>query len=300
MNQQDQVNAVQRMQAFIEANISRPVTLLELARAAGYSPWHCARIFREMTGKAPFEYIRALRLSRAALRLGGNPGRIIDVALDFVFDSHEGFTRAFAREFGLTPRDFLKNPRPVKLFMPPRISGNDFNSDQEVIPMTEKQKPGTVFVQVVERPARKLILRRGIRATDYYEYCEEVGCEIWDVLCNVRDALYEPAGLWLPPQMVTPGTSVYAQGVEVAADFAGEIPAGCELIDLPACKMMIFQGPPYDDEDFEQAITDLWAVMQDYRPETYGFRWADEDGPRIQLEPLGYRGYIEARPVRPV
>lgn len=300
MNQQDQVNAVQRMQAFIETNISRPVTLLELARAAGYSPWHCARIFREMTGKAPFEYIRALRLSRAALRLGGNPGRIIDVALDFVFDSHEGFTRAFAREFGLTPRDFLKNPRPVKLFMPPRISGNDFNSDQEVIPMTEKQKPGTVFVQVVERPARKLILRRGIRATDYYEYCEEVGCEIWDVLCNVRDALYEPAGLWLPPQMVTPGTSVYAQGVEVAADFAGEIPAGCELIDLPACKMMIFQGPPYDDEDFEQAITDLWAVMQDYRPETYGFRWADEDGPRIQLEPLGYRGYIEARPVRPV
>lgn len=300
MNQQDQVSAVQRMQAFIEANISRPVSLLELARAAGYSPWHSARIFREMTGKAPFEYIRALRLSRAALRLGGKPGRIIDVALDFVFDSHEGFTRAFAREFGLTPRDFLKNPRPVKLFMPPRIRSRDFNSDQEVIPMTEKHKPGTVFVQVVERPARKLILRRGIRATDYYEYCEEVGCEIWDVLCNVRDALYEPAGLWLPPQMVTPGTSVYAQGVEVAADYAGEIPAGCELVDLPACKLMIFQGPPYDDEQFEQAITDLWTVMQDYRPETYGFRWADEDGPRIQLEPLGYRGYIEARPVRPV
>ena len=44
------------------------------------------------------------------------------------------------------------------------------------------QKANSIFVQVVDRPARKLILKRGIKAEDYYAYCEEVGCEIWDVL----------------------------------------------------------------------------------------------------------------------
>jgi AraC-like DNA-binding protein len=47
-----------------------------------------------LTGKTPFEYIRALRLSRAAVKLRDEDVKIIDVALDFVFDSHEGFTRA--------------------------------------------------------------------------------------------------------------------------------------------------------------------------------------------------------------
>ncbi|HYE10704.1 MAG TPA: AraC family transcriptional regulator, partial [Patescibacteria group bacterium] len=37
-----------------------------------------------------------------------------------------------------------------------------------------------------------------------------------------------------------------------------------------------------------------------YDPKLYGFDWADEDAPRIQLEPAGYRGYIEARPVRQI
>jgi len=62
--------------------------------------------------------------------------------------------------------------------------------------------------------------------------------------------------------------------------------------------MMIFQGEPYDDEHFEDAITDMWALMARYDPKLYGFDWADEDAPRFQMSPEGYRGYIEARPVK--
>jgi hypothetical protein len=69
-------------------------------------------------------------------------------------------------------------------------------------------------------------------------------------------------------------------------------------MELPACKLMVFQGPPYKDEDFEEAIVELWQVMKKYNPEFYGFKWAGEDGPRFQLAPQGERGYIEARPVR--
>ena len=104
MEYQEKIEAVERMQNFIEAHITEPITLHMLADAAGYSPWHSARIFKALTGKAPFEYIRALRLSRAAVKLRDEGAKIVDVAFDFVFGSHEGFTRAFSKEFGMTPQ----------------------------------------------------------------------------------------------------------------------------------------------------------------------------------------------------
>jgi AraC family transcriptional regulator len=294
----DKINAVQRMQDCIEQHIAEPITLHMLAQAAGYSPWHSARVFKELTGKTPFDYIRALRLSRAAVRLRESNTRIIDVALDFFFDSHEGFTRAFSKQFGVSPRDYSKNGPPVKLFMPYPVRDYYLKQQEGERVMTEKATLNTVFVQVVDRPARKLILKRGVKATHYFEYCEEVGCNIWDVLCGIKDALYEPIGMWLPEKFIRPGTSVYAHGVEMPADYSGEVPEGYEIIDLPPCKMMVFQGPPFDDAQFGQAIGDMWELMKTYNPELYGFTWADEDGPRFQLNPQGYRGYIEARPVR--
>jgi AraC family transcriptional regulator len=164
--------------------------------------------------------------------------------------------------------------------------------------MNTESKVNTVFVQVVDRPKRKLIIKWGTKATHYFEYCEEVGCDIWGVLSSIKNAMYEPIGAWMPENLRKPGTSVYAQGVEVPPDYRGEIPEGYDIIDLPPCKMMVFQGQPYDDEKFEQAIHEIWEVMKKYNPELYGFKWADEDGPRFQLSPMGYRGYIEARPVR--
>ena len=106
--------------------------------------------------------------------------------------------------------------------------------------------------------------------------------------------------MWLPDNLRKPGTSTYVQGVEVPVDYSNEAPEGFELVELLPCKMMVFQGQPYDDEKFEDAISEIWEVINDFNPELYGFKWAVEDGPRFQLEPLGYRGYIEARPVRPI
>ncbi len=284
------------MQDHIAAHICEPITLCALGRAAGYSPWYAARIFREITGKAPFEYIRAMRLSKAAARLHRGGVRVIDVAFDFVFGSHEGFTRAFSRQFGLSPRAYAKQKPPIMMFLPK--AARDYYLTKQRGGKNMSKNQNTVFVQVVERPARRLILKRGKKATHYFEYCEEVGCEVWDVLTEIKEALYEPIGMWLPEKFRPEGTSEYAQGVEVAADYMGDVPKGYEIIDLPPCKMMVFQGPPFEDEKFEAAISDLWDVMKTYDPKLYGFEWADDDAPRFQLVPMGYRGYIEARPVR--
>lgn len=164
--------------------------------------------------------------------------------------------------------------------------------------MNKDKQVGSIFVQVIDRPDRMLMLKRGKEAKHYFEYCEEVGCDIWGILCSIKEALLEPMGLWLPEKFRNPNTSLYAQGVEVPANYSGEVPEGFDLIHLPACKMMIFQGPPYQDDHFEEAIGEVWEALKTYDPKLYGFDWAEDDAPRFQFEPQGYRGYIEGRPVR--
>ena len=62
----EQVLAVQRMQDYIEEHLESEIPMAQLARQALFSPWHAYRLFREYVGLTPAEYIRRLRLSRAA------------------------------------------------------------------------------------------------------------------------------------------------------------------------------------------------------------------------------------------
>ena len=298
MNHLDTENAVERMQEYIDTHLREKITLKQLADAAGYSPWHSARMFKELIGRTPFDYIRALRLSKAALTLRDEEYKVIDVAFDFVFDSHEGFTRAFSKEFGMSPKKYSQKFPPIQLFMPIRILDSYLILNKGEITMSEKKEIKTVFVQIVERPARKVLMKRGYKATDYFAYCEEVGCDIWSLLSSVKEALYEPIGMWLPKHLIKEGTSQYVQGVELPLDYSNIIPYGYELIELPPCKMMVFQGEPYQDENFMFEIGEIWNTIEKYDPTIYGFEWAPEEAPRFQLVPMGYRGYIEARPVK--
>ncbi len=284
------------MQDYIMAHYEETITLPDLAKAAMYSPWHALRAFNELVGKTPFEYLRSVRLSAAAKKLRDTDMSVLDVALASAFGSHEGFTKAFSREFAISPQRYRKEAPPLPYFSYyPVRTGRRKSIEEE----GEKEMSSTViFTQVIERPARKLILKRGIKAEDYFEYCEEVGCDVWGILESIKGALYESIGIWLPEGMRKPGTSEYCQGVEMPADFAGQIPEGFDVIDLPACKYMVFNGEPYDDEVFEEAIGIVWDAIEKYDPKPYGWEWAPEDGPRFQLAPVGARGYIEGLPVR--
>ena len=286
--------AVTRMQTFIEKHLDEEITLHALAQQAGYSPWHCAKMFKEYTDKSPFEYIRKLRLSKAALVLRDEDLRVVDVALDFVFDSHEGFTRAFRKQFGVTPKAYQKKTPPIPLFTPYPVESYYLMGEKrtELPPLSKN-----LHVRLIEFPARKLILLRGKNAKSYIEYAQEIGCDVWGILASIKEALYEPVGLWLPESMRTEETSVYAQGVEVPLDYQGLIPEGFDVIDLPACTMLLFQGDPYDEARFDEAIEAVMKQIDTYDPSINNCQWAEKAGPRIQLEPQGYRGYIEARPV---
>ena len=288
----ERIEAVQRMQDYIAGHLDGEISMADLADAARYSPWYAHRLFREHTGYAPAEYIRRMRLARSALRLKTEHARIIDVAFDLGFSSVDGYTRAFRKEFGINPGEYARSPVPIKLFVAYGVKFRNLRKEYSTM-----AEPKHVFIQVIHKPRRKVIIKRGIQADNYFDYCGEVGCDVWGVLLSMDSLCGEPVCLWLPDRYRLPETSTYVQGVEVAEDFDGILPEGFDVITLEEADYLMFQGEPFAEEDYCDAIFAVQNAMNRYVPSVIGYGW-DDSNPRIQLEPRGERGYIEMRAVQ--
>lgn len=286
----EQREAVRVMQDYISEHLMEEITIEDLADAVKFSPSYARRIFEANLNMTPAVYVRRLKLSRSALWLRDENVSVLKVAMDWGFGSVDGYQRAFRREFGCNPKEYSTSPIPVWLFTPYLIMDNE----RKVSKMSEIRN---VFIQVIEKPARKVIIKRGIKATEYFSYCEEVGCDVWGLLTSIKSISGEPVCLWLPKELRNPVTNEYVQGVEVELDYNGIVPEGFEVIELPAAKYLLFRGEPFDQEDYVSAITEIWDAEKKYNPEFIGFEW-DDSNPRIQLEPRGERGYIELVPVK--
>lgn len=296
----EKLNAAQRMQDYIHQHFDETVTLEEICKVSMYSKWHSFRIFKELFNKTPFEYIRALRLTRAARKIKIDPNaNILNIALDFGFASHEGFTKAFQRYFGVNPCKYRGHiPRSFMYFDPSSILRYHLLlNSKEYIEMSENQR--TVTVTVVEKTTRKLILKRGKKSTGYFEFCEEIGCDAFEILETIPQALEKVVFLELPPSMITPGTSKAAAALEVPFDYNGKIPEGFEIADLPSCLVMWFNGAPYEDESmFGAAHEELYRAIANYKPEVYGYEFAPDSAPVFNYFASAANGVRQMIPVR--
>jgi len=93
----------------IQQNLDGSLTLEELAGVACFSPFHFHRVFRGMVGEAVAEYVRRLRLERAARHLRRTERAVVEIALEAGYETQESFTRAFAETFGTPPSEFRRN-----------------------------------------------------------------------------------------------------------------------------------------------------------------------------------------------
>lgn len=93
----------------IERNLSRDLTLEQIAKFCDVSRFHLAHAFGEATGLSVIEYRRARRLTEAAYALAAGASDILGVALDTGYASHEAFSRAFKAQFGKTPEEVRKS-----------------------------------------------------------------------------------------------------------------------------------------------------------------------------------------------
>lgn len=99
---------LEKVLAYIDAHIHEKINLSDLSEVACYSPFYFSKLFSESMGMPVTGYIRIRKLQYAVASLLEGQ-KVLDVALLYAFDSHEGFTRAFTQLFGSTPNTVRKH-----------------------------------------------------------------------------------------------------------------------------------------------------------------------------------------------
>ncbi len=113
--------SIQKVLDYIEENIAQSHSPEELAKVAALSPFYFQRLFTRLVKHPVNEYIKLRRLARACETLGDKDKRILDVALDCGFSSHEHFTKTFKSAFGITPEKYRENPVHLNQVIKPEL-----------------------------------------------------------------------------------------------------------------------------------------------------------------------------------
>ena len=106
----DNRTVIQQSLDYIEENLQTQITAAELSEMVGFSLFHYYRLFQQATGLPVMQYILRRRLLHGVYAMKQGSGKT-DAALLYGFDTYAGFYKAFCREFGSTPSDFLKSSR---------------------------------------------------------------------------------------------------------------------------------------------------------------------------------------------
>jgi AraC family transcriptional regulator len=116
------IESISKAVEFIENNLKEEITIADIADAVYYSLYHFCRMFNTIIHHTPYDYLMRRRLSESALELFATERKIIEIAFDYQFNSHETFSRAFKRMFGMQPSQWRKQGKIDKRFFMSRLT----------------------------------------------------------------------------------------------------------------------------------------------------------------------------------
>lgn len=106
---------------YIEDHLTEELQMEDIAAQAYVSPFHFQRIFSALCGLTVGEYVRMRRLTLAAQALSLSDVKVIDIAMEYGYDSHDSFTRAFTKFHGISPSAARERGAKLRSFAPLRI-----------------------------------------------------------------------------------------------------------------------------------------------------------------------------------
>src|SRR5262245_20099980 len=120
-----------RAKDLADARYFEPLTVADLARAAGWSPAHFSREFRSTFGEAPHQYLLTRRMERAAALLRNTDRSVTDVCFAVGFGSLGSFTTSFTRLYGQSPQAYRDAfPPAQRLIRVPRCIAQAYGRPQ--------------------------------------------------------------------------------------------------------------------------------------------------------------------------
>ena len=112
----DRKKAVERVITNISQNLNEPINMDEMAKIAYLSPFHFNRIFHDVTGLPPSQFLYAMRLQEAKRLLLTTKMSVTDICFDVGYNSLGTFTRRFTELVGLSPTELRRFAKEIRKF----------------------------------------------------------------------------------------------------------------------------------------------------------------------------------------
>jgi len=249
---------ISRVLAYIEANLPADLRLTDLAREAGYSEYYFVRVFKEVTGLTPADYIRKRRLTEIVRDMERSDRPVSDIAFAWGFNSKENFTRAFQSEHRIAPSEYKAAKSNLKLYDPFRLETPPFSATPAFV--TLKEFTLTALASDEDCPPNfwsKYSRCHFSRRLSGGRICEDVGVGLWNARRNRLD-------YWIG-----------IRSEEALGDTTGAV-----QLEIPGGLYAVFETPPATQFDFVDTVHQTWNYMT--RTWLTGNGYRRGDGPMFE------------------
>ena len=241
---------------YIEQHLTETLTPEKVAKKAAFSRFHFHRIFMAVTGNTMAGYIRRRRLTQAASELATTKKKIIDIALDYQFETPESFLRAFKNMFGATPSTYRKAQDSFKALHQPVINEHM---------LMRLKKGGDMKAKIITKDTFKVI---GLRY--YGENQNREITKLWDsflpIMNRIKNRIHPSTsyGVCYPEEDPTKKDFEYIAAVEVSD--INDIPEGMAERTIPRQTYAVFthKGALDNLTETYQAIYAVWQPKSGY------------------------------------
>lgn len=250
------IEQLNRAISYMEEHLEEGIELEKVAEIACCSAFHFQRMFSYIADIPLSEYIRRRKMTRAAFDLQNKDIKIIDIALNYGYDSPTAFTRAFKNVHGISPSKAKSSGTKLKAF-PPISFKISIKGDLEMNYRIEKKE---AFRVVGVKEHYEINIEENFAAVPmFWQKTGEIG--VIPAICSLM--CKEPVGLL--------GVSSCMNGkdfdyyIAVATD--KEVPKGMYEYNVPECTWAIFEsiGPlPETIQNLQRRIITEWLPTSGY------------------------------------
>jgi Transcriptional regulator containing an amidase domain and an AraC-type DNA-binding HTH domain len=258
--------SIQAAVDWIEEHRHEDFGVEELARQASLSPFYFQRLFSRLVGRSAMEYARLRRLAKAAELIEASDAKIVDIAYECGFESHEHFSRSFKEAYGRSPVEHRREPRPLSHFLKPDLSLKYIMVDEGVPLLAE----GVIVELRREELGPARYIGRSTQAVFDRGPGVDTLSELWSRFHEERRVEPTLAGLGRELGVSSPGREpgrfTYFAGAEVPAEppvalAPSELPASLEAWVRPRGMYAICA---VEAENFQKLTTEALDKARDY------------------------------------
>lgn len=256
---------IQQTLDYLEDHLDEKISIDNLAKTASLSPFYYQRLFSRLVGKPVAEYLKLRRMAKATEALLQKDRRILDIALELGFTSHEHFTRTFKDTFGMTPDEYRCHPVTLNRMTKPQLLLHYALVDEGAPLVTDG-----IVLEINRRSLEKPVTFIGLNQKTPVSFIGGLGTEsgidplakLWQDFHIQKEALLKIPGkteeIGITHPSSDPGYFNYFAGTFCSPGTSAD---GCVTMELPAGNYIVCS---FEAENFEALVMDALYKAEQY------------------------------------